>query len=163
MKIQKIIGEHWEVNSLIRLFNARRGLSPIFATLILIAIAVIAGIVVYMFTSGTIGNLTGSTTTGTEKMAIQAVEGSGTTVSVYAMSQSGGPIPLDSAILKDAQGNTLQVVTLDPTTDIIGTTVTQQDITVTGLTAGSSYSVQLVSVAGGNFPSQSFKATAPAA
>jgi len=35
-----------------RLIRNKKAISPIFATLILIAIAVIAGIVVYMFTSG---------------------------------------------------------------------------------------------------------------
>src|SRR4030067_1935856 len=84
--------------------KSTRGLSPIFATLILIAIAVIAGIVVYMFTSGTIGSLTGSSTAGSEKMAIQTIEGSGNSIVLYAMSQSGGPIPLDSAILKETHG-----------------------------------------------------------
>ena len=38
-----------------------KGISPIFATLILIAIAVIAGVVVYMFTSGTLASMTSST------------------------------------------------------------------------------------------------------
>ena len=140
--------------------RSTKGLSPIFATLILIAIAVIAGIVVYMFTSGFIGTLTGSPGTGSEKVAIQAIEGSGTTITVYAMSQGGGPVPLDSAIIKDAQGATVEVVTLTPATDIVTATLVDIDITVTtALTSGSSYSVQLVSVAGGNFPSQSFKAT----
>ncbi len=133
-----------------------RALSPIFATLILIAIAVIAGIVVYMFTSGTIGNLTGNTQTGSEKMAIQSIQGSDTTITIWAMSQSGGPIALDSAIIKDAQGATIEVV---QTGASVLANLTQVDLTVTALNAGSSYSVQLVSVAGGNFPSPSFKAT----
>ncbi len=147
-----------------RLFNARRGLSPIFATLILIAIAVIAGIVVYMFTSGAIGVFTGSAQPGTEKIAIQSIQGTtGGTITVYAMSQSGGPIALDSAIVKDGQGNTLGAP-VSMTDQPVGTTLTTLTITspVT-LVEGNTYSVQLVSVAGGNFPSQSFKATAPTA
>jgi flagellin-like protein len=54
--------------------KSTRGLSPIFATLILIAIAVIAGIVVYMFTSGTLASMTGGGTAGQEKVAIQGVD-----------------------------------------------------------------------------------------
>jgi flagellin-like protein len=145
---------------MIKTRRSTRGLSPIFAVLILIAIAVIAGIVVYMFTSGFIGSLTGNPSTGSEKVAIQAIQGTGQTITVYAMSQSGGPIALDSAIVKNAQGGTIEVITLDPAADIIESSLTTLPITtVNALTPGSSYSVQLVSVAGGNFPSQSFKAT----
>ena len=41
-----------------RLIKSKRAISPIFAALILIAIAVIGGIVVYMFTSGTLASMT---------------------------------------------------------------------------------------------------------
>ncbi len=44
-----------------------KAISPIFATLILIAIAVIAGVVVYMFTSGTLATMTGGGTAAQEK------------------------------------------------------------------------------------------------
>ena len=44
-----------------------KAISPIFATLILIAIAVIAGVVVYMFTSGTLATMTGGGTSSTRK------------------------------------------------------------------------------------------------
>ena len=49
-----------------------KAISPIFATLILIAIAVIAGVVVYMFTSGTLATMTGGGTAGQEKITVQA-------------------------------------------------------------------------------------------
>ena len=41
-----------------RMMKNSKAISPIFATLILIAIAVIAGVVVYMFTSGTLATMT---------------------------------------------------------------------------------------------------------
>jgi flagellin-like protein len=50
-----------------RLMKNNKGISPIFATLILIAIAVIAGVVVYMFTSGTLATMTGGGTEAQEK------------------------------------------------------------------------------------------------
>lgn len=70
-----------------------KAISPIFATLILIAIAVIAGVVVYMFTSGTLSSMTGSGTAGQEKLSIQAVQATGNptatalSVTVYAQAQ----------------------------------------------------------------------------
>ncbi len=56
----------------IRLLRNRKAISPIFATLILIAIAVIAGVVVYMFTSGTLATMTGGGPVAQERAAVQA-------------------------------------------------------------------------------------------
>ena len=72
-----------------------KGISPIFATLILIAIAVIAGVVVYAFTSGMLSGMTATSSAGQEKIAVQS---SGFTawhcvtdiVTIYAQ-QTGGP------------------------------------------------------------------------
>jgi flagellin-like protein len=143
-----------------KLLRNKKAISPIFATLILIAIAVIAGIVVYMFTSGTIGSLTGGGTTAQEKVSIQALDGVASTgvITVYAQSTGGGPVALDSAIVKDSQGDVKTVV------DMSGTTINADLTTFTvgagaaTMTLGQSYTVTLVSVEGGNFPSQSFKA-----
>jgi flagellin-like protein len=138
-----------------------RALSPIFAVLILIAIAVIAGIVVYMFTSGTIASMTGGGTAGQEKVAIQAVEASagGATLTVYAQSTGGGSVVLDSAILKDSDGLVVGTYTVTGTlTDSlapIAVTATAGD-----LVQGDLYTVTLVSAAGGSFVSPSFKAGA---
>ena len=154
--------------------NIRRNvkaLSPIFATLILIAIAVIAGIVVYMFTSGSIGRLGGGDQPGSEKVAIQAISGNATavTISLYGQSMGGGPVGLDSAIVKDYQGNVVEVVAESAMDDndgdatdipMLEADLTRLDITVgaTTLAAGESYTVTLVSTGGNSFVSQSFKA-----
>jgi len=108
--------------------------------------------------------MTGGGTAGQEKVNIQALEGVASTgvIKVYAMSTGGGPVALDSAIIKDAQGSVKEVVDLatTPTTDIKAdlTLITVNTLTTT-MIAGQSYTVTFVSVAGGNFPSQSFKAT----
>src|SRR5512136_383915 len=96
-----------------KLRRSTRGLSPIFATLILIAIAVIAGIIVYMFTSGTLATMLGGGTAGQEKVAIQAVSNSTSALdewNVYAKSTGGGPVTIDGAIVKDAGGIVVEVV-----------------------------------------------------
>ena len=155
--------------------NMRRNvkaLSPIFATLILIAIAVIAGIVVYMFTSGTMAGMTSSGTAGQEKVAIQAIAGNGTaaTVTVYAQSVSGGSVVLDSAIIKDSQSSIKEVIVAAnindndantaPDVPTIDAELTQLDITATvgSMAAGETYTVTLVTQIGGSFVSQSYKA-----
>ena len=61
------------MNNLRKFMKNRKAISPIFATLILIAIAVIAGVVVYMFTSGTLATMTGGGTAAQEKVSVQAV------------------------------------------------------------------------------------------
>jgi archaeal type IV pilus assembly protein PilA len=152
-----------------RLMKNNKGISPIFATLILIAIAVIAGVVVYMFTSGTLATMTGGGTAAQEKVAIQAVQGTHDTalaagsVKVYAQSLSGGEVKLDSVILKNAAGTVVAPLTgitytVGSTTGIATslTTVTIVVPAATGMAQGSSYTVTLVSSAGGNFVSQSF-------
>lgn len=140
-----------------------KALSPIFATLILIAIAVIAGIVVYMFTSGMLASLTGGGGSGQEKMAIQAVAGNTTGtaatdigISVWAQSTAGGDIALDTAIIKNSAGSVL--ATVDMGTQSVGTSLTKVFVQTDVLSAGQSYTVTLITVAGNNFPSTSFKA-----
>lgn len=150
-----------------------RALSPIFATLILIAIAVIAGIVVYMFTSGALAGYTGGGSAGQEKVAIQALSGNATSpsfVTLYAQSTGGGSVVLDSAIVKDSQGSVKEVITATSiddndaatATDVptIDAELTRLDVTLTDgtMAAGESYTVTLVTQIGGSFVSQSFKA-----
>ncbi len=139
-----------------RMFKNRRGLSPIFATLILIAIAVIAGIVVYMFTSGTIASMTGGGTAGQEKLAIQGVEvGLGTNSTALAQNTGTGTIVISSVIVKDAQGNVIssEVPLASGETDVVAPGIVFVDFTTPG--AGT-YTVTLVSTKGGSFVSPSF-------
>lgn len=144
-----------------KLLKSKKAISPIFATLILIAIAVIAGIVVYMFTSGTIGTLTGGGAAAQEKAAVQGVtvaaDGS---LTIYAGCVEGGPITITGAIIKDASGKTLaapDITTLDPTLPADGSLVTLQTDAVSGYVATDSYTVTLTSSNGGAFVSSSFK------
>jgi len=145
-----------------RLMKNRKAISPIFATLILIAIAVIAGVVVYMFTSGTLSTMTGGGTAAQEKVSIQAAAGlstvggstTGGNFTVWAQCTSGGPVSITNAIIKDSNGNVLSTVAVGPVSLVSGT-LTQ----VTGTYAfaqGSSYTITLVSSKGGNFVSSSF-------
>jgi flagellin-like protein len=135
-----------------------KAISPIFATLILIAIAVIAGVVVYMFTSGTLATMTGGGTAAQEKVSVQAVSTNSTGFTAYAQSTSGSVVKITNAIIKDSSGVVLSTVAVGGTPVSL---TSGQLVSVTGLytfTSGSSYTVTLVSQAGGNFVSSSFRA-----
>ena len=138
--------------------RSTKGLSPIFATLILIAIAVIAGIVVYMFTSGTIAGLTGGGTAGQEKAAVQGVGGiTNAAFDVYASYVSGGnAITINGAVIRNANGQSwVGTVAGGP----LGVNGALETLTVTvtdGPLAAGSYTVTLTSSKGGSFVSSAF-------
>ena len=144
-----------------------KAISPIFATLILIAIAVIAGVVVYMFTSGTLATMTGGGTAGQEKISIQAVQvNSGVTgavsITVYAQSQ-GDTVTITDAIIKNSGGSVVDTITLATDPVDVETTLTEVPITGIGITDSGIYTVTLISANGGNFVSPSFTVTVVAA
>ena len=143
-----------------------KALSPIFAVLILIAIAVIGGIVIYMFTSGYLGTMMGGGSAGQEKVAIEAVQADAATgvVTVYAKSTGGGDAIVQDGILKDAAGQVIEVVTLgtEVTLPADGTLTTVDftgldDFALTSMDVGYTYTVTLVTQAGNQFVSPSFK------
>jgi hypothetical protein len=145
-----------------------KGISPIFAILILIAISIIAGIVVYMFTSSFASTLTGGGTVGQERIVIQAVSCVKQTgaIKIYAQNISGGTIIVDSIILKDTAGNVVGVPipitsTMYNPPGGIGSSLSTISFNADAarLTQGASYTVTLITKAGGSFPSSSFIAT----
>jgi flagellin-like protein len=146
------------MNNFRKFMKNSKAISPIFATLILIAIAVIAGVVVYMFTSGTLATMTGGGTAAQEKVSIQAVQ-AGTTIKVYAQSTGGSSVAIDSVIFKNAGGN---VVGTYGASAIAGGPITSglTTLTITNTTAltptGNYFSATLVSTKGGNFVSSTF-------
>jgi archaeal type IV pilus assembly protein PilA len=133
-----------------------KGISPIFATLILIAIAVIAGVVVYMFTSGTLATMTGGGTAAQEKVAVQGASGTTAGATVYAQYMSGGnAVNINGAIIRDASG-----ATVAPSATVSASLPTTGALTTVSITAtlvsGHTYTVTLTSAKGGSFVSPSF-------
>jgi flagellin-like protein len=157
-----------------KLLRSKKAISPIFATLILIAIAVIAGIVVYMFTSGTIASMTSGGTTGTEKLQIQTVYYDDSTagsenLDVYCKVIAGGDITIESATVKDSGGVVVEVIPAGtaityvdaasgtPTLNIPAAgTLTIVNVAITALPPGS-YTVTLSTESGGVFVSSAFQ------
>jgi flagellin-like protein len=131
-----------------------KAISPIFATLILIAIAVIAGVVVYMFTSGTLATMTGGGTAGTEKVTVQGVTLSQANgVTVYAQSTNSMNVTITSIVIKNTNGDIVWAGA--PLSGAIANTGTIATLTnstaVTGVTAGTPYSITIASTKGGSF------------
>lgn len=148
---------------LTKLRTSKKALSPIFAVLILIAIAVIAGIVVYMFTSGTIATLTNPGAAGAEKAAVQGVTYNATgseDITAFASCVEGGPIDITGLIVKDSDGKTVDAITITPGTYMLpaaGDLVQVGPVTTVALDPLQTYTVTLTSADGGSFVSSSFK------
>jgi len=149
-----------------RFMKNSRAISPIFATLILIAIAVIAGVVVYMFTSGTLATMTSGGTAGQEKLTVQAasINHSTNLATVYVEQTSGPAATVNSLIVKDSSGATLGVITTltGAGSQLVAGTLTQISGTYggsTALVAGQTYSITVTTKAGGSFVSSQVPAS----
>ena len=159
-----------------RLLKSRKALSAIFATLILIAIAVIAGTVVYMFTSGTFATMTANNgASGQEKATVPVATISIKHGATVYVEQTGGPAAtVNSLIIKDAHGNTIAAITGSFTVSGVtgkentvaltsGTLTSINGATPSALTSanvGSLCTVTVTTKAGGSFVSSQVVATA---
>ena len=146
----------------------RKGLSPIFATLILIAIAVIAGIVTYMFTSGAVAMYTGGDIDNRERFVVHSFDmvadpnGTIASLDIYAQNTCDMGITINAIIIKDATGNTIDVM------KDLATPLNPKELTIispSGLDelngtyeTGKYYSITLVSVEGTSFTTLTTKA-----
>jgi flagellin-like protein len=145
--------------SITKLRRDVKALSPIFAVLILIAITVIAGIIVFMFTSGYLGTMMGGGTAGQEKVAIEAVEcPNNSTLYAWSKSTGGGDVIILEAILKDSAGNVVEVDQAVVNGLLLADgTLTAVTCSFT-MTSGNLYTVSLVSKEGNQYVSPTFKA-----
>jgi flagellin-like protein len=145
------------MNNYKRFMKNTKAISPIFATLILIAIAVIAGVVVYMFTSVFLAGNTANTNAGQEKVTIQAASSTATGVTILAQSTSGPNPTVNGIIVKDAGGNVIGSATIaapPAATDFAGGVLVTIDGAI-DLDPGT-YTATLTTAAGGSFVSPSF-------
>ena len=144
-----------------KFFKNSKAISPIFATLILIAIAVIAGVVVYMFTSGTLATMTGGGTAAQEKVSVQgfSLKATNGALTVYSTSTNGLDVSVSSIIVKDQTGATIGILTPTSPATSLGTLTKDGALgTITGTatgsyTVGNTYSVTLTTAKGGSFVS----------
>lgn len=148
--------------------NRRRGIDPIIATLLLIAIAVAAAIIVYVFTTGLAGGLTsGGGTQVTEQLSMDANVYSpiGSGVAVYVRNTGTSTITLDSGafffdglVATDSHtgfsGTACQALSTAysvPVGTVCYISFTTTPSGVEGATAGTSHTVKIVDKTGGTF------------
>jgi len=141
-----------------KLGKNKKGLSVIFGVLILIAIAVIAGIIIYLYTSGYLATMMGGGGAGQEKVSIISIDtATAGTIKVNAKSVGGGDVVISDVVVKDSAGKTVATVDVTDTTLPSAGTTTLVSVTY-AFTAGDYYTVTLFSKLGNSFVSPSFKA-----
>jgi archaeal type IV pilus assembly protein PilA len=148
-------GAGQKMRAITKLRRSTRGLSPIFATLILIAIAVIAGIIVYMFTSGTLAAMMGGGTAGQEKVAVQGVNKSSTPPAALAQNTGSDVVTISGWAIKDANGNIVSQNAAGYTAVSLNAGVVTS-VPITLPSGSGSFTVTLISQKGGSFVSPSF-------
>ena len=161
--------------------SQRRAVSPIIATLLLIAITVAAGVIVYVFVTGLSGNLTKSggnqvteqisldsynfqstnyltmylRNTGTSPVEVSAVYFNG------ALTVFQGTCGTSSATLSATAVTTVGTIALTSGTNTITSSTAAESpqsscqlnvYNITGVSAGTSYQVRVVTNDGGIFP-----------
>jgi flagellin-like protein len=146
------------MNKYKRFIKNTKAISPIFATLILIAIAVIAGVVVYMFTSGFLAGNATNTNAAQEKLAVSGAsyDATGLSVTVYVQDMtSTDTVTVTGLLVKDGSG-TIASATITPTdiTQALGLVPITGDLAA-ALNTGV-YTVTVTTEGGGSFVSPSF-------
>ena len=146
--------------------TARKAVSPIIATLLLIAIAVAAGIIVYVYVNSLSGGLTGSGGSQvSEQLSMDSYSFITTTNPVLTLRDTGGSsvtitevyfdgnVCTGTASATDVCGApTIASPTLSTTqTTSVSLTVTQPGHSATGFTAGTTHTVKVITADGGTF------------
>jgi archaeal type IV pilus assembly protein PilA len=85
----------------------KKGISPIIATLLLILIAIAAGVVVYAYVVGFVGNTTNQGPPVSESLAINAWTDSSGTLSIFVQNTGHNAINITQAYLLSSGGATL--------------------------------------------------------
>ena len=130
----------------------RRAVSPIIATLLLIAITVAAGVIVYVFVSGLSSSLTKSGGSQvTEQISLNSYDFQNPgSLTVYLQNTGSGSVTissfyLDGAPITPSTGGTCTASALAPTDTC------KSAFTVTSVTAGESVAFKVVTSDGGLF------------
>jgi len=133
----------------------RAGVSPVIATLLLIVIAVAAAVLAYIWIIGYQGTLTQQASTAQlqERIKIEAVEYTGTSLKVYVRNIGDVKVNISAVYVYDPSGTVLAKSILTPSQysidpgKVTDTTPQSPTVTVT-LAPGTTYTVKVVTVKG---------------
>lgn len=86
--------------------NKRKGISPIIAVLLLILIAIAAGVMVYAFVAGWVGSATTTTTVAQGQLSIDVADANATAgnITVYVRNIGGVTVTIKSIYVVEAGG-----------------------------------------------------------
>ena len=131
-----------------------KGVSPIISTVLMIAIAIAAAVVVYYVTmnivSGTGSQAEQQATAGQDIIQIEGISVSGTTITAYVRNMSKVSVEINNAyILKpDGTVDCTGTISSGPVT-ISGGSVSSLTITASCISSGNTYQLKLVTKNGG--------------
>ena len=126
----------------------RKALSPVIATLLMVAIAVAASIITYVWAMGLLGGLMGTGGTQTKEQLILEAYDWKTTGTISLIFRNVGSAQVSIAAVY------LEGVTLNPTASTVAIAGTvSYSLPVAGLTItpGASYTLKVVTATGGTF------------
>jgi len=129
--------------------NKRKGVSPIISVLLLILIAVAAGVMTYVFVAGWIGSATTSTTVVQGQLSVDYADAnaSADTLTIYLRNVGGVALSIDSIYIEKAGGGLVTVYS--PTT---GNTLGPGDVTQLTVSAslnpGEVYTIRIATKEG---------------
>ena len=123
----------------------KKAVSPVIATLLMIAIAVAAGVLVYVWSMGLVGTLQGSGGEQTkEQVILEAYDASGENWNLYLRNTGAAPVTLSSCYVNGtSMGISETDVAVGGTTTLV--------VTPAGLTDGASVTIKLVTKTGAVF------------
>jgi flagellin-like protein len=127
----------------------RTGVSPVIATLLLIVIAVAAAVLAYIWIIGYQGTLTQQASTAQlqERIKIEAVQYSGTTLTVYVRNIGDVKVNVTALYVYDPSGTIIQAKTNANIINLAPGSIGTDSISVT-LTSGTTYTVKAVTSRG---------------
>ena len=126
-----------------KLFRAKRAFSPVIAALILMLLAVAAGVVVYSYTMGWVGGATKSEGGQYGELSLDAATAvaSTNTITAYVRNIGGKSVTPHKAYVDDSQATSITPTTAIDEGDVATLTI---NATNPGLTAGTTYEVKIV-------------------
>ncbi|MGC9208605.1 MAG: archaellin/type IV pilin N-terminal domain-containing protein [Nitrososphaeria archaeon] len=145
-------------------FRKRKAISPIIATLILIVITVVAGILLYSFVSGYISSLTSTSSSSVPNVKITAVSyNSSNIITLYVQNFGTSPVTfVNNSYVYSSDGTYVGTYSLSsPSLTVSPNSVVKFTINVTGtnsrgLPSGHSYYVELTTTTGYTINSPTF-------
>jgi len=100
----KTLGELW---------RAKRAFSPVIASLILMLLAVAAGVVVYAYVMGWLGGATQNPTTTKGQLQFDSLANNSTDILIYVRNVGGKTLDLGAVYIDGAQNSTFSGISLE--------------------------------------------------